>query len=84
MLAYTQRTDITFKFQVCQLELFLGFNLPAVTYTSENGQLEIINPWSFRIFHFLSEWSTACWSTFCSQQEHQRVQRLWSNDCCLC
>lgn len=46
VLAYTQRTDIAFKIQVHGLELFLGFNLPAATYTNEAGQQEIINPWS--------------------------------------
>lgn len=81
VLAYTRRTDISFKIQIRELELFLSFSLPAVTYTSETVQLEIINLWSLRIFHFLSEWSTARWSTFHSQQEHQRVQRLWCNDC---
>jgi len=60
MLAYTRRTDIPFKIQICELELFLSFSLPAVTYTSETGQLEIINPQSLQIFHFLNEWNTAC------------------------
>lgn len=81
MLAYAQRTDIPFKIQICELELLLSFSLPAVTYTSETGQLEIINSQSLRILHFLNEWNIARWGTFCSQQEHQRVQRLWSNDC---
>lgn len=81
VLTYTRRTDIAFKIQMHELELFLGFNLPAATYTNEAGQQEIINPWSLRISHFLSEWSTAHWSTFYSQQEHHRVQRLWRNDC---
>lgn len=61
--------------------IFSCCSLPAVTYTSETGQLKIINSQSLRIFHFLNEWNTARWGTFCSQQEHQRVQRLWSNDC---
>lgn len=60
MLAYTRRTDIPFKIQICELELFLTLSLPAVTYTSETGQLEIINPQSLQIFHFLNEWNTAC------------------------
>lgn len=46
ILAYIQRTAIPFISQIHELELFLSFNLPAVTYTSETGQLEITNLWS--------------------------------------
>lgn len=46
ILAYIQRTDIPFITQIHELELFLSFNLPAVTYASETAQVEIINLWS--------------------------------------
>jgi len=46
VLAYTRRADIPLKLHISELELFLDFSLPAVIYTSESDQLEIINPWS--------------------------------------
>lgn len=46
VLTSTRRTDIAFKIQIRELELFFAVNSPAAAYTNEAGQEEIINPWS--------------------------------------